>query len=113
MSKVRRGLGIGAKTGGRRGSALVMAVVVMGTLLVLSSAFLRLGVTSSHQHNIALEQSRAFYVAEAGIAEAGLALRMGKTGNVASEAQPGTYADGLVWVTAVDLGNGDHQLDSV
>lgn len=113
MSKIRRELGIGAKAGGKRGSALVMAVVVVGTLLVLTSAFLRLGVTSSHQHGTALDQSRAFYVAEAGIAEAGLALRMGKTGNVASQAQPGTYADGLVWVTATDLGDGDHQLDSV
>ena len=104
---------IGSNSGGRRGSALVMAVVVMGTLLVLSAAFLRLGVTSSHHHNSALDQSRAFYVAEAGIAEAGLALRMGKSGNVASQAQPGTYADGLVWVTATDLGDDDYQLDSV
>lgn len=101
-------------TGGRRrGSALVMAVVVMGTLLVLCAAFLRLGVTASHQHNSALDQSRAFYVAEAGIAEAGLALRGGQSGNVASQAQPGTYGDGLVWVTSTDLGNGDHQLDSI
>ena len=113
MSTMRRGLGRLARNGGRRGSALVMAVVVVGTLLVLSAAFLRLGVTSSHQHNIALDQSRAFYVAEAGIAEAGLALRMGKSGNVATQAQPATYADGIVWVTATDLGNGDHQLDSV
>lgn len=113
MSKTRRGLGNGTMAGARRGSALVMAVVVMGTLLVLSSAFLRLGVTSSNQHGAALDQSRAFYVAEAGIAEAGLALRMGKSGNVASQAQPGTYADGLVWVTAVDLGDSDYQLDSI
>ena len=113
MNQLRRGLGIGAKAGGRRGSALVMAVVVVGTLLVLSSAFLRLGVTSSHQHNSALDQARAFYVAEAGIAEAGMALRMGMSGNVASQAQPGTYADGLVWVTSVDLGGDDYQLDSV
>jgi hypothetical protein len=90
-----------------------MAVVVMGTLLVLSSAFLRLGVTSSHQHTSALDQSRAFYVAEAGIAEAGMALRMGKSGDVASRATPGMYGDGLVWVTATDLGGGDYQLDSV
>jgi hypothetical protein len=90
-----------------------MAVIVLGTLLVLGSAYLRLGVTSSHQHGAALDQSRAFYVAEAGIAEAGMALRMGKSGNVASQAQPGTYGNGLVWVTATDLGNGDHQLDSV
>src|SRR5262245_23707058 len=102
MNQVERGLRTRRRTGGRRGSALVMAVIVMGTLLVLSSAFLRLGVTSSKQHNTALDQSRAFYVAEAGIAEAGMALRMGKSGNVASQAQPATYGDGLVWVTATD-----------
>jgi hypothetical protein len=113
MSQVRRGLGVGTGTRGKRGSALVLAVVVLGTLLVLSSTFLRLGMRSSHQHGAALDQSRAFYVAEAGIAEAGMALRMGKTGNVASRAQPATCANGLVWVTSTDLGNGDHQLDSV
>jgi len=113
MSMLRRGLGLGRQAGGKRGSALVMAVIVLGTLLLLSSAFLRLGVTSSHQHSTALDQSRAFYVAEAGIAEAGMALRMGKSGNVASQAQPGTYGDGLVWVTASDLGSGDHQLNAV
>jgi len=108
MSMLRRRQG-----SGERGSALVMAVIVLGTLLLLSSAFLRLGVTSSHQHSNALDQSRAFYVAEAGLAEAGMALRMGRSGNVASQAQPATYGDGILWVTANDLGGGDHQLNSV
>jgi hypothetical protein len=113
MTKVRRALGSGTNRGGKRGSALVIAVIMLGTLLVLSSAFLRFGLSSSQQHSAALDQSRAFYIAEAGIAEAGLALRMGKTGNVASQAQPGTYGNGLLWVTATDLGDGEHQLDSV
>src|SRR5690349_10271400 len=96
----------------RRGSVLVMTVVLLGTLVVLTAAFLRLGVNLSREHNTNVDDSRAFYVAEAGIAEAGNAILAGKSGNVGTQAAPASFANGIVWVAATNLGNGDYQVDS-
>jgi len=51
----------------RRGTVLVITVVLLGALMVLTAAFLRLGVGLSHEHNAYLGNSRAFYIAEAGV----------------------------------------------
>jgi hypothetical protein len=89
-----------------------MAVIVLGTLLVLISAFLRLGIGASRQHNAAMDDARAFYIAEAGIAEAGAAIISGKSGNVGTAALPASYGNGMVWVVSTDIGGGDHRLES-
>ncbi len=96
----------------RRGSVLVITVVLLGTLMVLTAAFLRLGVNLSHEHNADLDDSRAFYIAEAGVSESAAAILSGKTGNVASQAAPASYANGIVWATALDLGGIDYQIDA-
>lgn len=96
----------------RRGSVLVITVVLLGTLMVLTAAFLRLGVNLSHEHNSDLDDSRAFYIAEAGVSESAAAILSGKTGNVASQAAPASYANGIVWASALDLGGNDYQIDA-
>ena len=96
----------------RRGSILVMTVVLLGALMVLTAAFLRLGVKFSHEHNAELDESRAFYIAEAGVSESAAAILSGMTGNVGSQAAPASYANGIVWVAATDLGADDFQIDS-
>lgn len=98
--------------GDERGSVLVMTVVLLGALMVLAASFLRLGVNLSHEHNSGVDESRAFYVAEAGVAEAGAAILSGKSGNVATQAAPAKFANGILWVQSTDLGGGDYQVDS-
>jgi hypothetical protein len=97
---------------GERGSVLVMAVVLLGALMVLTASFLRLGVNLSHEHNSDVDDSRAFCIAEAGVAEASAAILSGRSGNVGSQAVPARFANGIVWVVATDLGGSDFQLDS-
>ena len=96
----------------RRGSVLVMAVVLLGALMVLTASFLRFGVHHSRENNAEVDTSRAFYIAEAGIAESGNAILSGLSGNVATQAAPARYEDGILWVVATNLGGGDYQLDS-
>jgi hypothetical protein len=91
---------------------LVMAIVLLGTLMVLSTAFLRLGLNLNREHDTNVDDSRAFYIAEAGIAEAGAALLSGKSGNVGSALAPARFANGILWATATSLGNGDYRVDS-
>ena len=98
--------------GSRRGTVLVITVVLLGALMVITAAFLRLGVGLSHEHNSDLDNSRAFYIAEAGVSESAAAILSGKSGNVASQAAPASYANGIVWAVAADLGGGDYQIDS-
>ena len=96
----------------RTGSVLVLATVVLGTVMVLTAAFLRVGIRSSRGHNSSLEESQAFFVAEAAISEAGAAIVAGRSGNIGSQAAPAIFGEGVVWVEATDLGSDDYQLDA-
>src|SRR5262252_979025 len=84
----------------RRGTILVITVVLLGALMVITAAFLRLGVGLSHEHNSDLDNTRAFYLAEAAMSESAAAILSGKSGNVASQAAPASYANGIVWAVA-------------
>jgi hypothetical protein len=96
----------------RRGTILVITVVLLGALMVITAAFLRLGVGLSHEHNADLDNTRAFYLAEAAVSESAAAILSGKTGNVASQVAPASYANGIVWAVATNLGGNDYQIDS-
>jgi len=96
----------------RRGTVLVITVVLLGALMVITAAFIRLGVGLSHEHNSELDETRAFYLAEAGVSESAAAILSGKSGNVGSQAAPASYANGILWAAATDLGGGDYQIDS-
>src|SRR5258705_1896519 len=110
MPTTRRSFGLARAQGSRAGSALVMAVILLGTLVVLSTTFLRLGLGVSKQHNSSLDDTRAFYVAEAGIAEAGAAIIAGKSGNVGTAAAPPSFGHGGVWGAATEPRGGDYPL---
>jgi Tfp pilus assembly protein PilX len=103
---------LGRPRKGQQGSVLVMTVVLLGTLMVLTASFLRLGVNLSHEHNSDVDDSRAFCIAEAGVSEASAAILSGKSGNVGSQAAPASFANGMLWVVATDLGGSNFQLDS-
>ena len=90
----------------------MIAMIALTTIAVIGAAFLRLGVTTKSGSNAALDQDRAFYICEAAIAESSLALLMGNSGAVGSQAVPAQFGNGLFWVTSTDLGNGDYQLDA-
>lgn len=96
-----------------RGSTLLAVVALVGTMMVLSLIFLRVGQQASGEQRSTVNGMRTALLAEAGISEAMEALRSGQSGNIGSLAAPAYLGGGVVWVEATDLGDGLIQLDSM
>lgn len=96
----------------RSGSALVMVLVPLLLIAIASASLMLLSASSSREQSAAIDTKRVFYLAEAGLHEAMVGLHQGRTGTVASEAEPAFFGEGLFWVEARDLGRGMVRLDS-
>ena len=97
----------------RRGSTLLFSLFIVVFVAGLILAFLQMGVSFNREQGARVEDEHAIFIAEAGLAEALVALRNGESGAIASQAAPATYADnGLVWVERADIGNDVMQLTS-
>ncbi len=93
-----KGLKGGARL--RRGGVLVLALVAVMSVSVLAAGFLQLSLAATRSQAASLDGKRAFYAAEAGLAEAYGGLSVGGTGKVGSQALPARFGDGLFWVEA-------------
>lgn len=89
----------------RQGTALVMALFATFSVAAISLALLQLSASTTRRQAAAVDRTRAFYLAEAALAEAYWGVMTGKTGQVASGTDPAFYGDGLFWVDS------DYQLD--
>jgi hypothetical protein len=89
---------------GRRGGALLLALVSVLSVAAIGAALMQVTGAVVRRQAAALDMRRAFYLAEAGLAEAYTGLMMGKTGNVGSPEEPARFGDGLLWVEARDAG---------
>ena len=87
-----------------------MATITIATLMMLSLAFLQVSRAASNEVLEQVDQASAFYLAEAGVAEAIEALRSGATGNVGTPQTPAFLANGVVWIEATDIGNNQTRL---
>ncbi len=82
----------------RRGAALAMALFAAFSVAAISLALLQLGAATTRRQAAAADRTRAFYLAEAALAEAYWGVMTGKTGQVGSGTDPAAYGDGLFWV---------------
>jgi len=78
----------------------------------LAASYLTVSNSMAKRQGKAAERKQAFYIAEAGLSEAFAGMWIGKSGEVASLANPARFGDGLFWVEVEDLGEGYHKLDS-
>ena len=98
----------------RRGSMLLLSLLVIFSLMVLSGGIFFLNKRLQGEVTSVSADRRARYLAEAGIAEGMTAMRTGASGAVGTMANPAYLADGLFWVQADNsMGNGFTQLTSV
>ena len=88
---------------GRRGSALVMALVTLLPLMVMGMMFMAVGVDTSDELSLETDQVRAQYLAEAALAEAVTSMRYNHDGSLGSADTPAMLEDGLVWVEATPM----------
>ena len=84
----------------QEGTALVIALIVVSMVAAIGAAYLQYVSIGSRTQVSHSDSIRAFYVAEAGLAESFHAVRMGRTGVIGSSANPAQHGDGLLWVEA-------------
>ncbi len=89
----------------RRGSALVVSLMMVMLLSMLGAGIVQLGRATLGKQTANLAQMRALYIAEAGLAEAYLAVAQGRTGAIASPDQPALFGGGVYWVEATAVGD--------
>lgn len=92
---------IGAAARERRGGALAAALIVVTLMAMLSAAMLTLRGSMARRQLGALDAKRAFYIAEAGLAEGTASLAVGGNGNVGSPGDPARFGDGIFWTEAI------------
>ena len=83
------------------GFALVLSLILVTVIAGLCAGFVQLAAATSRTQSASVDQLRAFYLAEAGLAEAFLSVRMGRTGQIGSDEIPAEFGDGRVFVDAV------------
>ncbi len=87
----------------KQGGVLVAALVAVMAVAVMATCLLQVSRMTARRQSYALERRRAFYLAEAGLAEAYTGMMIGKTGAVGTEERPAKLGNGLVWVEATAL----------
>ncbi len=81
-----------------------MASLILVTLIAsLGAGLIRLQTIVTRRHVTSVDQKRALYIAEAGVAEAFAAICLGKTGNVGTSEEPAAFGNGVYWVEAEDI----------
>jgi hypothetical protein len=91
---------------------LVLVVLAVLAVATLSAGMLQIGNAVNRRQASATNVKLAFYMAEAGLAEAYQGLSIGKSGNVGTENLPARFANGLFWVEATENADGTVTLDS-
>jgi hypothetical protein len=110
--RLRQRVGRTAGAARRRGSALVLSLVAVGTVVVLAASFTQFASAVGNRQTSSIHKKRSFYLAEAGLAEAFAAFSCGRSGNVGSMEEPARMGDGLFWVEATELVPGIVKLES-
>lgn len=96
----------------QRGSALVLSLMAVTTVVVLAASFSQFTSAVANRQAQAVHRKRAFYVAEAGLAEGFAALSCGRSGVVGTPEMPALLGEGIFWVEAIELENGLVRLES-
>ncbi|MEZ5977756.1 MAG: hypothetical protein R3F34_06015 [Planctomycetota bacterium] len=86
----------------RRGSTLTVALLLVSGAALMSVITLQRGLQQWQLQAASSEQKLAFYMAEAGLADAFDDLRSGGSGNIGTKEVPATYGSGAFWVESVE-----------
>ncbi|MCE9596324.1 MAG: hypothetical protein K8S98_19195, partial [Planctomycetes bacterium] len=90
-----------------------MALFAAASVAVLATCLLQLSGSSQKRQLASVDLRRAFYLADAGLAEAYGGVTIGKTGNVGSAAAPAKLGNGVLWVEATTIDDDHVRLESV
>ncbi len=96
----------------RRGTAMIAALLVVFAVATLSLVHVQLDLSKAREQRSAVDTKRAFYMAEAGLAEAFHGVVAGKSGYVGTADEPARFANGIFFTTAKEEGLGRVTLTS-
>ena len=94
------------------GSALLLSLLAVVVVATLASSFMQLSSAVTKRQARAVDTKQAFYMAEAGLAEAYAGLKIGKRGKIGSPTQPAVLGNGAFWVETEQLSADMIRLDS-
>jgi len=101
-----------AATRNERGGVLVLSLIAVFTVTVLAASFSQFASSVANRQAHAVNRKRAFYLAEAGLAEAFQGFSCGRSGSVGTPEQPVLLGDGVFWVEATEVEPGIFRLES-
>ncbi|MEM8709532.1 MAG: hypothetical protein AAGG01_01155 [Planctomycetota bacterium] len=96
-------MGRGAGDPRRRGTALVLSLIVVMLIAGLGAGLIQMQTSTGRRYAFAIDRRSALYLAEAGLGEAALAVSLGKSGIIADETTPVAFGGGVYWVESEDL----------
>ncbi len=82
----------------------MLSLMTMMVVAALSAGYMEMFSAVMKRQGAAVETKQAFYMAEAGLAEAFTGMMIGKTGNVGSKEEPARFGHGCFWVEAEQAG---------
>ncbi|MEL6712408.1 MAG: hypothetical protein AAFP86_01460, partial [Planctomycetota bacterium] len=85
------------------GTALVVSLVAVSVIAGLGAALIQVQSMMTKKQSFSIDRRAALYTAEAGLAEAALAVSQGKSGIIATEDVPARFGRGVYWVESTDL----------
>lgn len=81
----------------------MVSLIAVSVIAGLGAALIQVQSMMTKKHEFSIDRRRALYVAEAGLAEAALAVSQGKSGIIADENIPARFGAGVYWVESTDL----------
>lgn len=94
----------------RRGSALVASMMFVMVVAGMGVVMVQIHTSQTKRQDQTIDNKRAIYIAEAGLAEGFLGVSQGMSGDVGSPEAPARFGDGYYWVEASELPNGQVSL---
>ncbi len=86
----------------RRGGVLALSLITVMVVAVLAGGYMAMSSAVTQRQGLAVDTKQAFYMAEAGLAEAFAGMMIAKSGNVGSKEEPAKFGHGCFWVEAED-----------
>lgn len=101
-----------SRSSARRGGALVLSLVTLVSVAGLAAALLAVTQHRQRENVAGVENSKARYLAEAGLSASIAAVRSGQAASFGSYKAPLAFGGGAYWTTAVDNGDGTFTVQS-
>jgi len=99
--------------GATRGSASVIALLVVVTMLGVSGAVITVGMRGQHERAGVVSDEQAVQAARAGVAHAVANLTAGNAGQIGSSDAQIDFGNGEYWAEVQDMGDGAYQVTAV